>query len=964
MESLFFGFLNRSLTAAILILAVCLVRLVFKKAPRWLICALWALVAVRLVCPFSVESVLSLIPSAEPVQPEIVYSAQPAITSGVPLIDEAVNPPLAAAFTPSPAQSANPLQIAAFLAACIWLAGAAILLVYAAVSAIRLRLRVRMAVRLEGNVWQSEFVSSPFILGVFRPRIYLPYNMDAQQQTMVLAHERAHLKRGDQLWKPLGFLLLAAYWFNPLCWLAYVLLCRDIEAACDEKVVRALGTDCKKAYSEALLACSVPRRLIAACPLAFGETNVKTRIKAVLNYKKPAFWLVLAAVLASVIVAVCFLTDPKQAPEEPAASLDEPAEADPVTPIGYDSTFGSVQDYAEFQAQLRMEEPVQYMVQTNGGFETVTDTVRDAQAVNLEQLAELPGLDPEGTLQLWSFSILVSPENEAGRTILLSSEGLGADGRFVSKSMIDGSEYYSEGGRHLVTVVFRDKTQDYQLLGWTKDPDGTALDVYEQSGSLKDYLRDVYAASHGGQTYYNMAFYTGLDGYGRQTTVDAYYLQFSEGEGRYWGAYIPTTGWLRNLGSRMWYSEYQTGSTFEVTYFDEPVTDRSDFYEQQGYKGEAGARCQLLTLEAGESNTLVYLYGAQEGCYEVRIHWQMPADGETAYGYDARMQSRCEGQILKQMAQSFTVVNPDGSQADSVVTLLTHADYTVFTRTERLPLCPNGDSACLAQHTQTTLVYRAASGEERIIDGPAADTSYWVDHTQDDYLLFGSLTEDPDADENRFTVQNLVFDLKTFEIRRNVFLENASLGSVRPVSRPDTVAVDETMPLQPCELILPNGLFFGADYETVLTKATAAADDQAWKGRARGLDFSVADVEYHFLPNEDNVLQLYTVYYHAKDFASDTFLRGVHIGDSLQSVLAKFPVKTAWTPGASYLQYLYGDYTSSDRVSISTVDGGTRLDMRVEDRYLVSFRFDADDKLYAVSLADLSLEDLDPVTGK
>ena len=964
MESLFFGFLNRSLTAAILILAVCLVRLVFKKAPRWLICALWALVAVRLVCPFSVESVLSLIPSAEPVQPEIVYSAQPAITSGVPLIDEAVNPPLAAAFTPSPAQSANPLQIAAFLAACIWLAGAALLVLYAAVSAIRLRLRVRMAVRLEGNVWQSEFVSSPFILGVFRPRIYLPYNMDAQQQTMVLAHESAHLKRGDQLWKPLGFLLLAAYWFNPLCWLAYVLLCRDIEAACDEKVVRALGTDCKKAYSEALLACSVPRRLIAACPLAFGETNVKTRIKAVLNYKKPAFWLVLAAVLASVIVAVCFLTDPKQTPEEPAASTDTPAEADPVTPIGYDSTFGSVQDYAEFQAQLRMEEPVQYMVQTNGGFETVTDTVRDAQAVNLEQLAELPGLDPEGTLQLWSFSILVCPENEAGRTILLSSEGLDVDGRFVSKSMIDGSEYYSEGGRHLVTVVFRDKTQDYQLLGWTKDPDGTALDVYEQSGSLKDYLRDVYAASHGGQTYYNMAFYTGLDGYGRQTTVDAYYLQFSEGEGRYWGAYIPTTGWLRNLGSRMWYSEYQTGSTFEVTYFDEPVTDRSDFYEQQGYKGEAGARCQLLTLEAGESNTLVYLYGAQEGCYEVRIHWQMPADGETAYGYDARMQSRCEGQILKQMAQSFTVVNPDGSQADSVVTLLTHADYTVFTRTERLPLCPNGDSACLAQHTQTTLVYRAASGEERIIDGPAADTSYWVDHTQDDYLLFGSLTEDPDADENRFTVQNLVFDLKTFEIRRNVFLENASLGSVRPVSRPDTVAVDETMPLQPCELILPNGLFFGADYETVLTKATAAADDQAWKGRARGLDFSVADVEYHFLPNEDNVLQLYTVYYHAKDFASDTFLRGVHIGDSLQSVLAKFPVKTAWTPGASYLQYLYGDYTSSDRVSISTVDGGTRLDMRVEDRYLVSFRFDADDKLYAVSLADLSLEDLDPVTGK
>lgn len=941
MESLFFGFLNRSLTAAILILAVCLVRLVFKKAPRWLICALWALVAVRLVCPFSIESVLSLIPSAEPVQPEIVYAAQPAITSGVLVIDAIVNPPLAAAFTPGPAQSANPLQIAAFLAARIWLAGAAILLVYAAVSAIRLRLRVRMAVRLEGNVWQSEFVSSPFILGVFRPRIYLPYSMDAQQQSLVLAHERAHLKRGDQLWKPLGFLLLAVYWFNPLCWLAYVLLCRDIEAACDEKVVRALGTDCKKAYSEALLACSVPRRLIAACPLAFGETSVKSRIKAVLNYKKPAFWLVLAAVLASVAVAVCFLTDPKQTPEEPAASLDEPAKADTVTPIGYGSSFGRVQDYAEFRAQLRMEEPVQYMVQTDGGFETVTDTVRSVQVVNLEQLAALPGLDPDGELQLWSFTILVCPENEAGRTILLSSEGL--DGRFVSKSMIDGSEYYSEGDRHLVTVVFRDETQDYQLLGWTRDPDGTALDVYEQSGSLKDYLRDVYAASHGGQPYYSMAFYTGLDGYGRQTSIDAYYIQCSEGDGRYWGAYIPTTGWLRDPDSRMWYSEYQTGSTFEVTYFDESVTGRSDYYEQQGYKGEAGARCQLLTLEAGESNTLVYLYGAQDGCYEVRIHWQLPADEETAYGYDARAQARFEGQILKQMAQSFTVVNPDGSQADSVVTLLTHADSTVFTRTERLSRCPNGDSGCLAQHTRTTLIYHAASGEETVIDGPADDTSYWVDHEQDDYILFGSLQEDPDDRENRFTVQNLVFDLKTFEIQRNTFLENASLGSVRPVSRPDTVAVDETMALQPCELILPNGLFFRADYETVLTKATAAADDQAWKGRARGLDFSVAGVEYHFLPNEDNVLQLYTVYITAEDFASATFLRGVRIGDSPDSVLAKFP---------------------SGALASFTSESDTRLNATVGDRYLVSFRFDADGTLYAVSLADLSLENLDPVTKK
>ena len=230
MTNLFLGFLNRSLSAAVLIFAVVLVRLAFKKAPKWLLCALWALAAVRLLCPFSIESVLSLIPSAEPVQPEIVCSAAPAITSGIPAVDAIVNPPLQAAFTPDPAQSANPLQILTWLAAWVWLGGCAVLVLYAAISALRLRLRVRTAVRLEGNVFQSEFVPSPFILGVIRPRIYLPFGLEPGAQDMVLAHERAHLKRGDQLWKPLGFLLLTAYWFNPVCWLAYVLFCRDIES--------------------------------------------------------------------------------------------------------------------------------------------------------------------------------------------------------------------------------------------------------------------------------------------------------------------------------------------------------------------------------------------------------------------------------------------------------------------------------------------------------------------------------------------------------------------------------------------------------------------------------------------------------------------------------------------------------------------------------------------------------------
>lgn len=643
MTTLFLGFLNRSLSAAVLIFAVVLVQLVFKKAPRWLLCALWTLAAVRLVCPVSIESVLSLIPSAEPVQPEIVYSAAPAITSGIPAVDAIVNPPLQAAFTPSPAQSANPLQILTWIAAWVWLGGCAVLVLYAVVSALRLRLRVRTAVRLEGNVFQSEFVPSPFILGVLRPRIYLPFGLGPGAQDMVLAHERAHLRRGDQLWKPLGFLLLTAYWFNPVCWLAYVLFCRDIEAACDEKVVRELGDGCKAAYSRALLQCSVPRRMITACPLAFGETGVRGRIKSVLNYKKPAFWLVLAAVVVSIAVAVCFLTDPKQdteqTEEEPPVSsaVDGPAEEDSAPPTSM--VFSSLEDYADYLiGQTILLEPIEYKVQTDGGFETVTDTVLDAQMVNLEKLASLSGLDPEGELQLWSFKVAIAPENADGRTILLDTD--------TGLSYIDGREYLQDGSRYLVTVTYRSETQDYLLFGRTKDPDGTALAVYEQAGSLKDYLYDTYVSSNGGQPLH----------------LDAYFMIFRETGGALWGAYLPTADWLWDPDNCQWYSAHHTGSTFAVTY--DPgvsVSDRSAAYAAEGYDGQTTSRYTVFTLESGEQNTLVYLYGAKDGCFAVTIHWPHGEDQTDASGYNPYLQSHCEGQSLKQIADSFTPLDDNGT---------------------------------------------------------------------------------------------------------------------------------------------------------------------------------------------------------------------------------------------------------------------------------------------------------------
>ena len=313
MENVFLHLVNMSITAGWLVLAVVVLRLVFRRAPKWIHCLLWVLVGVRLICPFSIESVLSLIPSAETVPVDTFLYETPTIQSGVPVVDAVVNPVLSESFAPQPMASVNPMQVLSILAAYAWAVGMTLMLVYALVTTLRLKWRVRESVRLQRNIYQCDRIATPFILGVIRPRIYLPTTLTEQDILSVVAHEEAHIRRKDHWWKPLGFLLLTVYWFNPLLWLGYVLLCRDIEAACDQRVIRDMDVDQRKAYSETLLACSAPRHLITACPLAFGETGVKSRIKAVLNYKKPAFWLIVVAVIASIAVAVCLLTNPKEA---------------------------------------------------------------------------------------------------------------------------------------------------------------------------------------------------------------------------------------------------------------------------------------------------------------------------------------------------------------------------------------------------------------------------------------------------------------------------------------------------------------------------------------------------------------------------------------------------------------------------------------------------------------------------
>lgn len=311
MDDVFLKLVNLSISASWLILAVLVLRIVLKKAPKWVMPLLWGVVALRLVCLFSIESALSLIPSAETIPSEIVTETREPVLYEQATLDIVTNPTLPSAAEVPVGVSRQQAQVDFNIYSILWLAGMAALLVHALVSAGKLKRKLATAILLRDNIYESEFVDSPFVFGVVKPNIYLPMHMDEGTAAYVIAHEHAHLARRDHWWKVLGYLVLALHWFNPLVWVAYILFCRDIELACDEKVVKGLDGAARADYSQALLSCAAPKRAVAACPLAFGEGNIKTRVKSALHYKKPAFWVAAAAVLAVVIVAVCFLTNPR-----------------------------------------------------------------------------------------------------------------------------------------------------------------------------------------------------------------------------------------------------------------------------------------------------------------------------------------------------------------------------------------------------------------------------------------------------------------------------------------------------------------------------------------------------------------------------------------------------------------------------------------------------------------------------
>ncbi len=385
MTELFLKIVNMSFSASWLILAVLLLRVVLRDAPKWIRVLLWGMVAVRLILPFSVESMFSLVPSVEVISRENPADHGITIQTGVEPIDAQMNQYFDMYYTDNTTApkeegvweseevsgalevpkvteeeslpvsevtemtgisegqeesgtgintTAQSVEVFHILAG-IWVMGMVLLVCYSVISYFCLHSKVRTAVRHREHIFQSENVTFPFVLGLFHPRIYVPFGLETNTYDCVIAHEQAHIKRLDHLWKPLGFLLLTVYWFHPLMWLAYMLLCRDIELACDERVIREWNQEQIADYAQALLVCSVNNSRITACPVAFSEVSVKDRVKAMTSYKKPAFWVIVLSIVLCIVVAVCFLTNPKTEEEQPqnaGAQMEHSDEGTNMTP--------------------------------------------------------------------------------------------------------------------------------------------------------------------------------------------------------------------------------------------------------------------------------------------------------------------------------------------------------------------------------------------------------------------------------------------------------------------------------------------------------------------------------------------------------------------------------------------------------------------------------------------------------
>ncbi|MBR3988450.1 MAG: hypothetical protein IKK10_04005 [Clostridia bacterium] len=384
MSIAFIRFLNLSITATLVAVAVLLLRLCMRKAPKWISVSLWAFVGARLVFPFAMESRFSIIPSLGAFEINQVNQAESfKVYTGMSVISSAVSDHITS--TASRGMIIDVIDVLSI----IWIAGVIAFILYGIISYMAVYLKVRTAIPLRDNIYQSENVRSPFVLGFIKPRIIVPFNLDEQTLQNVIMHENAHLKRKDHIVKPFAYLLLCFHWFNPVLWLSYILLCRDIEVACDEKVINKLTFDERKSYAMALLNCKIKNTTVAVCPVAFGEISVKSRIKNTLSYKKPAMWVIVTAVAVSLIASGCLLTNPKAEEYTTRTTIAENTEAEtyPTTQTLTETQRAEIEiphyteittEPVETQAVFTYSEPVVYEPYTEPETQAVTQIITEA----------------------------------------------------------------------------------------------------------------------------------------------------------------------------------------------------------------------------------------------------------------------------------------------------------------------------------------------------------------------------------------------------------------------------------------------------------------------------------------------------------------------------------------------------------------------------------------------------------
>ena len=624
-QTLFPALLNMSLTAGIVILCVIAARLALKRAPKVFSYALWAVVLFRLLCPVSLPSGISLLGAldaparqASPVVSTVTYvqpqpqpEAIPPQTGQVPVEPQT---PASDSLAPVvPEQQATSTVDWAAVAAWVWLAGVLGMAGYSIFALLRLRRRLVGSLRLRDNIYLADHISTPFVLGLVRSRIYLPSTLTEGEMGYIIRHERYHIRHGDHVVKVLAFAGLCLHWFNPLVWAAFILAGKDMEMRCDEAVVRQLGERVKADYSASLLALATGRLTIAGTPLAFGEGDPKGRIRNLLRWKRPRMWLSLVAGVACVaVIAACAAN--------PAGPSSQP-------PAGGGGRYQSMEDFA--QQTMDNAKEVTYYSYAN---QEATAQVTSTKLAWLDKQGELEGLAPEGTLEAWTFNYLVQIDAPA-EDIALVGGMYEEDGWF---------DLEGQGGHNIVSLRYPDGTYDILYNQIVNDD----IEFLGHHNSYEEAIYDWYVTDQGLDLPLHVKDWNvlmlGPDG---EQEINVPVRRY-DGDG--WYLYVPVmawTQWSADPVHSVWVSQYNTGSAITVDY---TKTNLADYLAgDTGGMTPAGDSGRVFEAQGDGWNYRYYYVEGTEGCWRITIQWQ--DDAITDYPYIA-----IEPQVMALMAESFT----------------------------------------------------------------------------------------------------------------------------------------------------------------------------------------------------------------------------------------------------------------------------------------------------------------------